>query len=877
MTQLFEIIHNRKNHFVFFLLWFVKGTFKTQSTKWTIVALTISLGVSLAVAINIVNKSAITEFNHSTNILRGDASFQIKGKTGFFNELIFEEFLNLKKEFGVLEISPVLELTLKTKDNQTLNVLGVDFLRVASATPVFLAIPEESKKQLTSPNTDYESSRLSIFGEKSIFLSPIAQKKLNVSVGDSIPFFYAGKQIFFTVAGSLSNEVGDNLVVMDIASFQSAFNIYGKISRLDFKVLDVKNFEQSKLLINKYINKKELNHKLEIVDLTSSQKKNNSLSKAYYVNLSILALVALFTGMFLVYSVLSLSVQQQNSQFALLRTVGLTKKELITIVVFMGLVLSLLGSTLGIFFGIVISKLLLFTLNANLGANLIFQDASKLHINWFTLVGYWMLGLSTGVFASVIPAIKISAVSPKYIFTTAERKKYTFINFSPFTFFLLLGLAFSLLFLPAYKEVPLASYISIALILFAFIGIIPKITLVFLRFFKIFFLNFSLKKSWFWLGLNRLINTSGESGPIISSIVVSFALTIAILIMVTSFRDSVISWLDKLLVADLYGNVKEISGYSNIDKKTQEKLQNIKGIRKFELSKSFPISLDASKANIKMIIRQLHSNPESKLFLIGERLSTDRVNKHISEANEKIIIYSSESMKQLYGHKLGEVFTLPFPHEKFSEVVVAGFYRDYSNQHGSVVVKSSDYTDITGKSDLNNLAIWLEKNFEVQQIVESIKSLGGAMEEMEFRSSTKIREISLKIFDQTFYVAYLLGFIALFISIFSIFCTYISQAKVRKKEFSLLFCLGVSGENIVKQVNFESFLLCFLGVFWGMSAGVFISFILIYVVNPQSFNWTLNFTFPITYIFLLGFFLIAAGVNFSKMAINNELKKFDQI
>ena len=83
--------------------------------------------------------------------------------------------------------------------------------------------------------------------------------------------------------------------------------------------------------------------------------------------------------------------------------------------------------------------------------------------------------------------------------------------------------------------------------------------------------------------------------------------------------------------------------------------------------------------------------------------------------------------------------------------------------------------------------------------------------------------------------------------------------------------------EVIYGYVFESFLLCFLGVFWGMSAGFFISFILIYVVNPQSFNWTLNFTFPITYIFLLGFFLIAAGVNFSKMAINNELKKFDQI
>ena len=111
-------------------------------------------------------------------------------------------------------------------------------------------------------------------------------------------------------------------------------------------------------------------------------------------------------------------------------------------------------------------------------------------------------------------------------------------------------------------------------------------------------------------------------------------------------------------------------------------------------------------------------------------------------------------------------------------------------------MKESDFRTVTGNSDLKNLAIWLETDAEPQQVVLDVKNLGEMMKEMNFKSSQRIRDISLKIFDQTFYVAYLLGIVALFISIFSIFCTYITQAKVREKEFSLLMHLGLSKQNI---------------------------------------------------------------------------------
>ena len=859
--------------FEIFLFWFVQGTLRTQPLRWVVVTLTISLGITLAVAINIVNKSAINEFNHATSALKGNANFQIKAKTGFFNELIFEEFLNLKKKFGILEISPVLELSLVTKDNKKINILGLDFFRAVKTTPVFSAIPDQNKNT-TSLNGNYkENNKLSVFSQSSIFLSPVAQKKFGVSIGDPLTVFHAGQEVVFYVGGVLANSVGDNVAVVDIAAFQNVFNMYGKLSRLDFKVLSKNNSEESKFLVSEYLSTSKHQFNLEVVSLNDSLKKNNNLSRAYYVNLSVLALIALFTGMFLVYSVLNLSVQQQSIQFAILRVLGLTKRELIKIIVSIGFSLSFIGSTLGVIFGLCIAKLLLSSLNANLGASLIFQNATILHIDWLTLIFYWLLGIFVGVIASLIPATRISKVSPKISFTSSEKKNYVFGAVSPLTFFILIAIASLLLFLPSFNGIPFASYVSIALILFAFIGVIPKISSLFLRLINALFLNLSKKKFWIWLGLNRLTNTSGEISSIISSVVASFALTISILIMITSFKSSVINWLDKLLVADIYGSVKESSGYSKIDENLKRKIEEINGIKRVELSKNFSVSLDPTNVNVDMIVKQLdHKNPESQLIFVGEKLSYEKVNHYIKSA-KKIVIYASESVRQIYNFNINDTPVIPFPGEKFSEVVIGGFYRDYSHQHGSILVKESDFRTVTGNSDLKNLAIWLETDAEPQQVVLDVKNLGEMMKEMNFKSSQRIRDISLKIFDQTFYVAYLLGIVALFISIFSIFCTYITQAKVREKEFSLLMHLGLSKQNIEMQTSFESGLLCFFGVFWGLIAGTCISLILIYVVNPQSFYWTMDFKFPLNNILLLAFLLIVSGVLSSKLAVKNELKK----
>ena len=362
MKKIINWFFSKFSLFFLLLFWFLRGTFKTQPIRWFVAILSISLGVGLAVSINIVNKSAISEFNHSSNLLRGNASFQITGKSGFFNELIFDEFVELKKQFGFSEVSPVINLAVIANNNESVNLLGMDFFRVINTTPSLSVIPENDTELTVFPKEKIKSNRLSFIDENSIFISNTIKKKLNVSTGDNLKISYAGKEIFFNIAGGLSTSIDRDIAVIDIAAFQKKFGFYGKISRLDIKVLNDFSIEKSKSLVDRYLKEKNYIHLIETVGVTDLQKKNNNLSRAYYVNLSILGLVALFTGMFLLYSVMTTSVQQQISEFALMRTIGLSKNELLLVVIMMGTFLSLVGSLIGVFAGLIIAKILYFGL-----------------------------------------------------------------------------------------------------------------------------------------------------------------------------------------------------------------------------------------------------------------------------------------------------------------------------------------------------------------------------------------------------------------------------------------------------------------------------------------------------------------------------------
>ncbi|MEA3196086.1 MAG: putative transport system permease protein, partial [Gammaproteobacteria bacterium] len=126
-------------------------------------------------------------------------------------------------------------------------------------------------------------------------------------------------------------------------------------------------------------------------------------------------------------------------------------------------------------------------------------------------------------------------------------------------------------------------------------------------------------------------------------------------------------------------------------------------------------------------------------------------------------------------------------------------------------------------------------------------------------TSTALRERSLRIFDRAFAVTYALEAIAVIIGLTGVSFAASSTALARRAEFGMLRHIGMLRSQIVGMLASEGILTSAFGVAYGLALGTALSLVLVYVINRQSFNWSIDLVIPAWQLALLSATLIAAA------------------
>lgn len=180
---------------------------------------------------------------------------------------------------------------------------------------------------------------------------------------------------------------------------------------------------------------------------------------------------------------------------------------------------------------------------------------------------------------------------------------------------------------------------------------------------------------------------------------------------------------------------------------------------------------------------------------------------------------------------------------------VAGVWRDYARQFGAIAMDQRDFERLTGDRRVNDLALWLAPGAAEPQVQQAVRALAqaqtpGAGELIEFASSSQIRATSLRIFDRSFAVTYWLQAVAIAIGLFGVAASFSAQVLARRKEFGLLAHLGLTRRQILTLVAGEGAAWTLAGALAGLGLGLAVSLVLVHVVNPQSFHWTMDLALP---------------------------------
>ena len=130
---------------------------------------------------------------------------------------------------------------------------------------------------------------------------------------------------------------------------------------------------------------------------------------------------------------------------------------------------------------------------------------------------------------------------------------------------------------------------------------------------------------------------------------------------------------------------------------------------------------------------------------------------------------------------------------------------------------------------------------------------------LEFAQAGEIRAASLRIFDRSFAVTYWLQAVAIAIGLFGIAASFSAQVLARRKEFGLLAHLGFTRGQVLAVVAGEGAVWTLVGALLGLALGLVVSVVLVHVVNPQSFHWTMELRAPWGRLALLCAAVVAAG------------------
>jgi len=821
--------------------WLLLGEWRAHPVRALVAVAAIAVGISLGFAIHLINAAAFNEFSAAIKGLAGVADVQVSGTEAFFDEAIYPV---LAQRDGVAVASPVLEFEASVPGQRTaLKVIGIDAFRAGFISPDLIGVPEDGNIADT-------------LADDAIFLSPAALEWFKLPTGGTVALQAGVDVLHLRVAGSLQRaRAGQRIGVMDIGAAQWRFNKLGQLSRIDIKLRDGVNREAFKARLAQDL-EREYPGRFRIGQPNDEDQnsRNQGISRAYRVNLTVLALVALFTGAFLVFSTQALSVIRRRSQFALLRVLGLDRRHLLRQILLEGLCLGVAGSAIGIAAGYGMAALALHFFGGDLGAGLFSGVRPQVQFAPLAAAIYFALGVAVALLGCAAPALEAARARPAVALKSGTEEAAMARLSKPWPAFACLLVAALLTQAPPVFELPLLGYLSIALLLIGAIALMPRLAALAFT---------AAHRRWtratahrpgasavVTLTLARLANASSQAGIALGGVLSSFSLMVAMAIMVASFRVSLDDWLQHILPADLYVSSAIGGATAGLRPQQQDAITALPGVASADFLRVRSVSLAPDRPNVALMARSIDAaHPDKTLAIVGA--SAPPVPGGPPPA------WISEAMVDLYGMKIGQHIRLPLAGQ-MREFQVAGVWLDYARPTGSIQIRLSDYRAITGDGDASNVALWMKPGASVADVEKLLKQLPfGAT--LETSAPTEIRALSMRIFDRSFAITYLLEVIAIVIGLFGVAATFSAQTLARSREFGMLRHVGVTRRQILSILAIEGGSLTGLGIVTGFALGWIISLVLVFKVNPQSFHWTMQLHLPWPLLAAVAALLLAAA------------------
>jgi putative ABC transport system permease protein len=778
---------------------------RDQPLRALALAFAVAAGVALASAVHFINATALGEFEQASRRLVGEADLVLRGpaRTGFPESL----FAELARNPDVEVASPVLELEVAlavdgaARDGapgdatrrSPLRVLGLDAFRAGAMQPALFAEVGGELLELLEPDA--------------IMLSAAAAERLGLARGDTLEVISGTQLRRLRIIGILSADAYPQaLGLMDIASAQWQFGLAGRLNRIDLRLGEGVGAEAFRRRLEP-----QLPAGVVAVAPAIERARAASATRAYRVNLGMLALVALLTGGFLVFATQSLSILRRRRPLALLRALGMTRGALQRLLLAEGLVIGAAGSLLGVLAGHLVAGLVLARLRGDLGGAQLASAGDATAGQPLAAAGFVALGTAVTAAGAWLAAREAGARPPAAALKPGDAETAL---------------------LPPLGGLPVAGYASIAALLFGGVLLVPVAAGAALA---------RVPRSGrvaIDLAIAQLRGSLGQASVGLAAVIVSFSLMVAMTIMVHSFRESFERWLGTALPADVQLRAAQGSDTAWLDAAGQRAIAGVPGVMRAEFRRVASLVLDPARAPVTLVARDLPVQPGPESLTLLRRAAPSA-----SGAAALPPAWISEALVDLRRWAPGDVVALPLG-PGVTRFRIEGVFRDYGRSNGTVLLRRDDYRRLTGDTLATEGSLWLARGAAPRDVIAAVRAALPRPEAVELLETSAVRQLSLRIFDRAFLVTYGLEAVAVAIGLLGVAFAAGSTALARRGEFGMLRHVGLRRRQVLAMIGAEGLLTGAIGVAAGLALGGLLSLVLVHVVNRQSFGWSIDFALP---------------------------------
>jgi putative ABC transport system permease protein len=803
--------------------------------------LSIACGVAVFLAIQLANRSASRALTAAIDLVAGKAQLEV---TAPANDLKDDIFPTVQKTSGISAATPLVRglVTLPHFPGEYLDVLGID---------VFTNTPFRTFQLTNFSASDFDLESW-LRGPGVIAVTEAFARRHGLKRGDVLRVQVNGSErvlrVGFVMANAEARELDEHLAAIDIGWAQELFGMRGRLSSIQLQLDPRVNRGDVVARL-----RRALPADVEVTTPARRSEQIDTLLHSFRLNLTAMSLVSLFVGAFLIFNTISASVIRRRREIGILRALGTSRWQIGALFLGEAMAAALFGTILGLVGGTLLARMLIGEVSETVSSLYVLVSVRSVAANFCDYLAATALGLGCAAVAAFFPARAAALMSPVAALhpeIASEKNETVSLRWIGVGFLALLAAIGTGLF--ALREGPAwLSFVAALLCLsgascFApwLVGALAAIMRALVG--RAGAISLQLATIDFRRSLQR-------NSVTIAALASAVAMAVGVSIMIFSFRQTVMAWIEQTLVADIFITpaANEIAGPSSfLPADAAAFFQHHPAVSAVDTFRYTELPFRGGR----MALAALRADgPRKFLFIHGDRA---REMKRFRMERCAIV---SESFARRNHIKTGDSLPLATPDGEIALPVTALFY-DYTRDDGIVYVSEKTFAALFHDDRFHSIGVYLKPGAKLENVVADFRERYSARGEFAIYSNRALRQRIFEVFDQTFAVTYVLRAIAIIVALSGIFLSFSTLILERARTLGIMRALGTSARQLRGAMVWESVLVGFAASVLGLISGMMLAVVLTAVVNPAFFGWTVRLSVPWEVIALTPIWIVIAAM-----------------